>query len=133
MASASPPSHIAEGRIGEDLTKKQSMFFCDSAVIISFSDDPRHRLIQFADSKSNHARQLGFGGLMEDAAILTVRNVYLEAGRPSDATEGYCKLFFDKKAVSGIACGAKIDEGDRRTVPIVTFKAGEAAKIGGAK
>ena len=34
----SPGSHIAEGDIGEDLTERQSRFYCDSAVI-SFFDD----------------------------------------------------------------------------------------------
>jgi len=122
------PSHVAEGRIGEDLTKRQSQFFRDSAVILSFSDDPRHRLIQFVDSQSNHARQLGFGGLMEDAAIMSVHNVYIEIGRASVASDGACKLFFEKQAISGIACGAQIDEGDRRTVPIVSFVVAKSGK-----
>jgi hypothetical protein len=43
-----PESHIAEGAIGEDLTKRQSRFFCDSAVVSVFSDNPKHVMIQFA-------------------------------------------------------------------------------------
>lgn len=114
-------SHIAEGPIGEDLTKRQSRFFCDAAVIASFSDDPRHRLIQFADSQSNHKAPLGFGGLMQDAAIMNVRSVYLEISNASVAADGGCKFFFKDNKISGIACGAKIDEGNRRTVPVVAF------------
>ncbi len=72
-----PESHIADGRIGEDPSKKESRFFCNSAVIITFSDDPKHRLIEFVQSKSEHAPQIGYGGLMEDAEMMTVRNIYL--------------------------------------------------------
>jgi hypothetical protein len=122
-----PGSHIAEGKIGDDLTKHQSRFFCDAAVVTVFSDNPKHVLIQFADSKSNHARQIGYAGLMQDEEILAVRDVYLEAGRRTPVVEGYCKLFFEaktmEKTISGFACGAKIDEADRRTVPVVSFEA----------
>jgi hypothetical protein len=47
-----PGSHIAEGAIGEDLTKRQSRFFCDSAVVSVFSDNPKHVMIVFADSRA---------------------------------------------------------------------------------
>lgn len=117
-----PSSHIASGLVGEDLTKKQSRFFCDSAIIMSFDDTGRHRLIQFVDSQSNHSRILGFGGLMEDETILSVRNVYLEIGRASLPSDGACRFFYEDAALSQIVCGAKIDEGDRRTEPIVTFE-----------
>jgi hypothetical protein len=116
-----PSSHVAEGRIGDDLTKKQSRFFCDAAVIVSFGDDPKHRMIQFVDSQSSHARALAFAGFLRDAKLMDVRNVYLETGRASAVADGNCQIFFDKQAISGIACGAKIDEGERRTVPIVAF------------
>lgn len=118
-----PESHVAEGAIGEDLTKHQSRFFCDAAVITFFSDKPKHVMVQFADSKSNHARQIGYAGTMDDAEILVVSSVYLETGRATPVVEGYCKFFFKAKDISGISCGAKIDEGDRRTVPVVSFDA----------
>ncbi len=124
-----PSSHIADGRIGEDLTKRQSQFFCDTALIIPFSDNPKHHMIQFADSHSHHARILGFGGIMEDSAIMTVHNIYLEmGGRASKTSDGLCKLFFEKQEISGISCGAKVDEGDQRTVPIVRFKVDKTGK-----
>jgi|GEM_PF-1234637 len=116
-------SHVAAGLIGEDLTQKQSRFFCDSAIIMSFDNDGKHKLIQFVDSTSNHSRIIGYGGLMEDDVILTVRNVYLEIGRSSAASDGACKFFYADGRLSGLACGAQIDEGDRRTVPIVAFEA----------
>jgi hypothetical protein len=118
-----PESHIAEGAIGEDLTKRHSRFFCDSAVLTFFSDDPKHVMVQFADSKSHHARQIGYAGMMDDEVMMNVRNVYLETGRPTPVAEGYCKFFFKEKNISGIACGAKVDEAGRRTVPVVSFNA----------
>lgn len=118
-----PESHIAEGAIGEDLTKRQSRFFCDAAVVTYFSDNPKHVMIQFAESKSTHARQIGYAGMMDDVQIVNVGKVYLESGKPSTVVEGYCKFFFKEKNISGIACGAKIDEAGRRTVPVVSFKA----------
>jgi Zn finger protein HypA/HybF involved in hydrogenase expression len=60
---------------------------------------------------------------MEDETILSVRNVYLEIGRASLPSDGACRFFYEDAALSQIVCGAKIDEGDRRTEPIVTFEA----------
>jgi hypothetical protein len=34
---------------------------------------------------------------------------------------------------TGVACGAKIDEGDRRTVPVVSFVVDRTAKDSSAK
>jgi len=117
------PSHVASGLVTEDLTKKRSRFFCDSAIIMTFDEAGRHKLIQFVDSNANHSRTLGFGGLMEEKAMLAVKTVYLETARSTLASEGACKIFYDGERIRDIVCGAKIDEGDRRTVPIVTFKA----------
>lgn len=120
-------SHIAEGAIGDDLTKRQSRFFCDLAVITVFGENrfPKHVMVQFADSKSIHGRQIGYAGQMDDENILNVFNVYLEVGRPpSKASDGACKFFYNGDALSSMACGAKIDEAGRRTVPIVVFNAG---------
>jgi hypothetical protein len=54
-------SHIAEGVAGEDLTKRQSRFFCDIAMFTHFEDNPDHIMIQFTDRKSHYGRILGFG------------------------------------------------------------------------
>lgn len=123
MCQCAPESHIAEGAIGKDLTKRQSRFFCDAAVITFFSDNSKHVMIQFAESKSTHPRQIGYAGMMEGAEIMNVSSVYLESGQPSPVSEGYCKFFFKEKNISGISCGAKVDEAGRRTVPVVGFNA----------
>jgi hypothetical protein len=116
-----PESHIAEGTIGEDLTKLESRFFCDSAVITFLGDAPNHVLIQFADSRSLHGRQIGFAGTRDDEQIIIVHSVYLETGRPTAVVEGACKFFRKGKDISALFCAAKIDEGVRRTVPLVAF------------
>ncbi len=80
-------------------------------------------MVQFAEAQSHINIQLGFAGLLsEDGQILNVSSVYV-GNKRSQVSEGYCKFFFKKKTMSSIACGAPIDEGDRRTVPVVTFKA----------
>lgn len=124
-----PESHIAEGAIGEDLSKRQSRFFCDSAVVTLFSDNARHVLINFAESKSVHARQIGYAGMMEDQEILDVRSVYLEGDSATPVTDGACKFFFKDMSITSITCGAAVDKAGRRTVPVVSFNADRPVKL----
>ena len=119
-------SHIAEGKIGTDLTKRQSKFFCDSAVISFFDNGNRHIMIQFAESQSVTNSQLGFAGLMEDdGRTLDVTSVYLGGTKiqGSDLVDSVCKLDFQGKHMTQIFCGAAIDQQGRRTVPFVLFNA----------
>ena len=117
-------SHVAEGQIGEDLTKKQSRFFCNTAVIAFFDATQTHVMIQFAQKESHHGQILGFAGNMESGGqILDVDHVYFAPGQATPVTEGFCKFFFTGKHMSAISCGAKVDEGQRRTVPVITFQA----------
>ncbi len=118
-----PSSHIAEGRGAEDLRKRQARFFCDNAVIATYNDSNSHKLIQFSESQSHHSRILGFGGYMNDDRMMSVKNVYLEAGIPSVPVEGHCVFFYTNNNISGLTCGAMIDEQGRRTVPVVAFEA----------
>ena len=62
-----PESHIAEGAIGDDLTKRQSRFFCDAGG---------YHLI-------------GYPGMMEDTEIMNVSSVYLESGQSTPVSEGF--------------------------------------------
>lgn len=57
-----PSSHIAEGPLGADLTKRQSRFYCNSAVITFFDDYKGHVMIQFAQKESHHGPILSFSG-----------------------------------------------------------------------
>lgn len=118
-----PTSHTAEGQIGEDLTKRQSRFFCDTAAITFFPDYKGHVMIQFAQKASHHGPIIGFSGRLEpDGIMMQVEHVYLAQGAPpTTASDGACKFFFKGKKMSGIFCGAKIDETGRRTTAIVAF------------
>ena len=116
-------SHVAEGNIGDDLTKRQSRFYCDSAVITFFDQKSGHVMVQFSEFKAHNNAQLGFAGFMkEDGQIMDVSNVYLD-NRQIQVAEGYCKFFFKNKQMDSIACGSAIDEGGRRTVPVIVFTA----------
>lgn len=117
-------SHIAEGPIGADLTKRQSRYFCDVAIISFFDRTSSHLMVQFSEKQSHHGAILGFAGTMDaDGQVLEVDRVYLEPGKATPATDGACKFFFERKEMTSIVCGAKIDEGNRRTVPVVAFDA----------
>jgi len=115
-------SHIAEGNIGEDLTKRQSRFFCDIALFWKFKDDPDHVLIQFTDRRSHYGRTLGFGGLLNEDGMV-VDHVYLETGQAITPDFGICRFFHKGKRMIAIWCGLKIDdEQGRRTAAVVDFK-----------
>lgn len=117
-----PKSHIAEGRVGFDLTKNQSRFFCDAVAIMPINGNPRHVLLTFSESKSHTRPQIGFAGLMVDDQMIQVQRVYLQSGVATPADDGACKIFRKGGSISGIFCGAKSDQGGRRTVPIVAFE-----------
>jgi hypothetical protein len=117
-------SHTAEGPLGSDLTKRQSRFYCDSAVITFFDDYKGHVMIQFAQKESHHSPTLGFAGRVEDDGIMMqVDSVYLEPGQATTVSDGSCKFFFKKPHLTNIVCGMKVDESGRRTTAVVVFNA----------
>jgi hypothetical protein len=119
-----PSSHTAEGRLGSDLRKRQSRFYCDSAVITFFDDYKGHVMIQFVQKESHHGPILGFAGKVEDDGIMmSVDHAYLTAGAPTTVSDGVCKFFFKNRHMSGIFCGIKVDETGRRTTAVVSFNA----------
>jgi predicted aspartyl protease len=62
--TCAPSSHIAEGPLGTDLTKRQSRFYCNLATIILFDNYKGHVLVQFGQKESSHGQIIiGFGGL----------------------------------------------------------------------
>jgi len=119
--SCDATAHTAEGPVGSDLTKRQSRYFCDSAVIGFFGPLNTHVLVQFAEKKSHHGQILGFGGAMEGKDILNVDHIYLIQGKPTPVDDGACKFFFMNGRLTSLFCGAKIDEGGRRTVAAIGF------------
>jgi hypothetical protein len=117
-------SHTAEGPIDSDLTKRQSRFFCDSAVITFLDDYKGHVMIQFAQKESHHSPILGFSGRVEDDGIMMpVDHVYLVPGQATIVSDGWCKFFLKDRQLSGIMCGMKVDETGRRTTAVVVFNA----------
>ena len=117
-----PSSHTAEGPLGADLTKRQSRFYCDSAVITFFDDYKGHVMIQFAQKEAHHTPILGFAGRVEDDGItMALDHVYLTPGSPTTVSDGWCKFFFKNRHMSGIFCGMKVDETGRRTTASVSF------------
>jgi len=135
-ARASPPSdiqdvrgacdassHMAEGPWPSDLTKRESRFLCDDAVI-TFWTPGRHVMVTFNAMKSRHAPQLAFAGEMDrDGIMMDVDNVYLQPGVPTRFDDANCKFFFKNRHMTGIFCGGRVDENGRRTVAVVVFNA----------
>lgn len=122
--TCTPQSHTAEGALGTDLTKRQSRFFCNNAVITFFQDYAGHMMVQFAHKESHHSPILGFAGRVEpDGIMMNVEKVYLTAGTPTTVSDGWCKFFFERRNMKGIFCGMKVDETGRRTTAIVAFNA----------
>ncbi|MBV8505512.1 MAG: hypothetical protein JOZ11_06865 [Alphaproteobacteria bacterium] len=117
-----PASHTAEGRIGDDLTNRQSRFYCDAAVITFFDPVSRHLMVQFAQKASHHSEILGFAGFLDrDGIMMRLEHVYFSAGHPITVSDGACKFFFTRGRMTGIFCGAYVDETGRRTVASVGF------------
>jgi hypothetical protein len=120
----SAKSHTAEGPIGSDLTKRQSRFFCDTAIIMFLDDYPGHVLINFLERRSNHTTPLGFAGRVDSSGqLMEVEHVYLQSGYQTTVSEGFCKFFFRRRHMTDIVCGMKVDEVGRRTAAIVSFEA----------
>ena len=124
----SQDSHTAEGQIDSDLTKRQSRFFCNAAIIINYNDYKGHLLVQFAAKEASHSQLLAFAGRLDNENIMKVEHLYLGGAKPITVSDGYCKFFLKDQGISGIACGVKVDETGRRTVAIVGFDARRAGK-----
>ncbi len=125
--TCSSSSHTAEGPLGSDLTKRQSRFYCDSAIITFFDDYPGHVMIQFAQKESQHSPILGFAGRIEArqpgdvGTMIHVDSVYLAPGQATTVSDGSCKLFSKNRHLSELFCGMKVDETGRRTTAVVVF------------
>jgi hypothetical protein len=119
-----PGSHTAEGALGEDLTKRESMYYCNLAAITFFGDYIGHVLVQFSQANSHHPQILGFAGrLAPDGIKVQVEHVYLAVGQKTTVSDGYCELSFKDRHMTDILCAMKVDETGLRTVAIVLFKA----------
>lgn len=117
-------SHVAEGELGTDLTKRQSRVFCDTAVIVFFAQQPGHVLLEFSERRSNSTAPIGFGGELEkDGINMTVRTLHLPAVAATPVDDGACKYFFKGRRLDGIGCVGVVDRDGRRTVADIAFNA----------
>jgi hypothetical protein len=125
--SCSRTSHTSEGPTGSDLTKKQSRFFCNSAVISFFDDHNDRVMVQFSEKESHRINILGFAGrIAPNGIMMNVTRVYFTPSVPTEVDDGTCKFFFKGKNMTGIFCGARVDENSRRSVAIVAFDADQS-------
>lgn len=114
----SDKSHIAAGRVDEDLRQHQTPYSCDAAAVALYPD---RLMITFLDKTAG--RPLSFvGPLLDKANMTALDHIYLKAGAPVGVTEGFCKLYYTNQHLTGISCAAKIDVGEQRTVAIVAFE-----------
>jgi hypothetical protein len=119
-------SHIAAGGVDEDLSKRETPFSCDRAVITFLDQESKHVMVQFAMHSADHAMQLGFAGELEDnGQILDVDHVYIGTGStdPLVPVGGQCNFFFKDTHMTRMICGARIEQGGKATVPVVAFEA----------
>ena len=115
-------SHTAEGRLGSDLTKRQSRYFCDTAAITFFPDAPNHIMISFAERRSHSKVILAFAGWLDaDGIMVRVDRAYFDSGVATPVDDSGCKFFFSGKKLIGIFCMAKADQEERRRVAIIGF------------
>ena len=79
-------------------------------------------MIQFAQHQAQHAPIIGFAGVLEYKDQIRVQRMYLEEGVATPVTDGHCKQFFGKKhRLTGVMCGAVVEESGRKNVAIVEF------------
>jgi hypothetical protein len=116
-------SHIAEGQIGEDLTQRQSRFFCNAAVMNTIPNRPGQALVQFTQREAHRVNILGFAGTLVPGDMMSVQRIYFTPSQPTTIQEGVCKFFYQGHRLTSIFCGGKVDEGQRRTVALVVFTA----------
>ena len=77
-------SHTAEGPIGSDLTKRQSRFYCDEAVVLVFDNENGPLLVEFQEKEARHGPVLGFyGKLAKNGKTMPVDRIFM--GAPGEA------------------------------------------------
>lgn len=126
-------SHIAEGDQTEDLTKRGSRFFCNSVVIMNPRNDSRRMLLTFLEKESNTSSPIGYAGTVTEDGMVDVQRVYIRSGVSLEASGGTCKFFRKDGEIESIFCGAKVDQGDRRTVLVVGFEVNREARTSGTE
>jgi hypothetical protein len=117
-------SHIAVGPVGTDVSRQQTPFACDTAVIVVFDQQNRHVEFNFA-KKAATKKIIAFAGTMIPYSnnMFLIQTVYFEPGKATKIDEGVCRVFFAGRHISAIDCGTKIDADGQRTVASIIFDA----------
>lgn len=118
-----PVSWLAVGPPGADFSRDKPRFFCDSVVVAYFDQARRHMMIQYVGSRQNHGQIIAFAGWLEpDRKVMNVDRVYFEPSRPVDVTGSACRLFWRQQRVSGVTCGARVENDQRSTAVVLAFE-----------
>jgi hypothetical protein len=116
-----PVSQISQGLIGNSVSRHHSRFLCDSALLSLFHTENRG-MVQFVQKNAENAQVLGFSGSVgTGGTLIDVNRVYLPTGQITPPDKGICRFIFSHHSLAGIVCGASIDNGNQRIVPIVAF------------
>lgn len=125
--SCNAKSHVAEGRLGGDLSKAHAPIACET--VAAGTRDDGFVLISFLDGRA-HSTPLGFSGeriaSMPGSALsrLAVTSVFLPGLTSADhaevtkGVEGWCfwKTADGLSHLTGVSCVARVDRQGRRTV-----------------
>jgi hypothetical protein len=125
----SPYDHIIHGGLQDGPSDKRTLFVCDN-VLVTFQDARRQRVVlEFGvrGSKKNSA-VVGFDGTFDwtddDLSTAKIHQLYLVRGVLNPADDGKCYLRFVGDALTEAQCFATTHRGKKRSVAVVSFKAG---------
>lgn len=115
-------SHIAQGKKTEDLSKLESRYFCDQAIVGSEDGSDDHVRITFKKDGQNISPVIAVIGVKKDGDMIHLRDILLGSQR-AEVSDGACRFFYTKKRqMTDIVCSATFDQGEQRTVSVIAFK-----------
>jgi hypothetical protein len=115
-------SHIAQGRKSEDLSKLESRYFCDQAIVGSEDGTDDHVRITFKKDGQTISPVIAVIGVKKDGDMIHLRDILMGSQR-AEVNDGACRFFYTKKRqMTDIVCSATFDQGEQRTVSVIAFK-----------
>jgi hypothetical protein len=115
-------SHVAQGRKTDDLTKLDSRYFCDEAIVGSEDGSNDHIRITFKKDDQSISPVIAVIGVKKDGDMIHLRDILMGSLR-AEVNDGACRFFYSKKRqMTDIVCSATFDQEDQRTVSVIEFK-----------
>ena len=109
-----PTSHIAQGKKTEDLSKLESRYFCDQAIVGSEDGSDDHVRITFKKDGQNISPVIAVIGVKKDGDMIHLRDILMGSQR-AEVSDGACRFFYTKKRqMTDIVCSATFDQGEQR-------------------